>query len=175
VLAAESDLRPTRDVIEALAIEYECRVNPTWPMPDLLPMLAALRQRGIKLGIISNAQFFTPLLFEALTDRTLAQLGFDEALCVYSFDRLEAKPSTALYERAAARLRERENIQPAQTLYLGNDMLNDITPARQVGFRTALFAGDKRSLRLRSDDLRIAGIRPDRTITALASLPPLLS
>lgn len=172
VLAAGCDLHPPRDVLEALTIEYECRVNPTWPMPDLLPTLEALRAAGLKLGIVSNAQFFTPLLFDAFLGQSLSQLGFDPDLRIYSFELLEAKPSTALYQLAAARLRERENIQPHQTLYLGNDMLNDIAPAQQVGFRTALFAGDRRSLRLRPGDQRVAGIRPDMTLTALASLRP---
>ncbi len=37
---------------------------------------------------------------------------------------------------------------PEQVLYVGNDMLKDIVPANSVGFKTGLFAGDQRSLRL---------------------------
>jgi len=49
-------------------------------------------------------------------------------------------------------------------------MLNDIYPAQKVGFQTALFAGDKRSLRLRNDDPRCKNLKPDLVITDLIQL-----
>jgi len=48
-----------------LAVEYECRVNPVWPMPAALETIETLRARGFRLGIVSNAQFYTPLIIEA--------------------------------------------------------------------------------------------------------------
>jgi putative hydrolase of the HAD superfamily len=59
---------------------------------------------------------------------------------------------------------------PDQVLYVGNDMRNDICPAAATGFHTALFAGDKRSLRLREDDRKCARTRPDIIITDLMQL-----
>ncbi|MEE9496863.1 MAG: hypothetical protein V3V39_10085, partial [Desulfobacterales bacterium] len=50
------------------AIEYELIVNPVYPMPHLESLLAACRQQNLAMGIISNAQFFTPLLFEWFLD-----------------------------------------------------------------------------------------------------------
>ncbi|MBI1372745.1 MAG: HAD family hydrolase [Phycisphaera sp.] len=153
-------------VVEALAIEYECRVNPVWPMPGLIAALASVREAGLMLGIVSNAQFFTPLLFDALLDASVESLGFDEALCVWSYAMLEAKPSTALYERLIATLGER-GVEPSQVLYVGNDVRNDIRPAAAVGLRTVLFAGDRRSLRLRADDPTCADVKPDAVVTSL--------
>jgi len=49
-------------------------------------------------------------------------------------------------------------------------MLNDILPAQRIGFKTALFAGDKRSLRLRPDDARCEDIVPDIIVTDLLQL-----
>ena len=46
-------------------------------------------------------------------------------------------------------------------------MLNDILPAAQVGFRTALCAADQRSLRLREDDSRVSQTVPDIVVTNL--------
>ena len=60
-------------------------------------------------------------------------------------------------------------------LYLGNDMLNDIWAAAQVGFRTALFAGDARSLRLREDREEIGDISPNAVITELKQLDTALA
>ena len=49
-------------------------------------------------------------------------------------------------------------------------MLNDIFPAQKVGFKTALFAGDQRSLRLRADDPRCRELTPDLVVTDLGQL-----
>ncbi len=165
----------SEDQIDSLAVAYECRVNPVWPMPDAAATLRALRERGIALGIVSNAQFFTPLLFEALLDGSLEEHGFAPDLCIYSFEMLEAKPSAALHEKAATALWARHGLAPQHALYLGNDMLNDILPASRAGFNTALFAGDRRSLRLRKDDARCADVQPTVTLTRLAQLPDLIA
>jgi len=49
-------------------------------------------------------------------------------------------------------------------------MLNDIQPSGELGFRTALFAGDERSLRLREGDRRVENVSPDLIITDLRVL-----
>ncbi|MEQ8836286.1 MAG: HAD family hydrolase, partial [Lacipirellulaceae bacterium] len=57
--------------LEQLATEFEVRTNPVWPMPGLVDCLGNLRDSGRVLGIISNAQFFTPAVFPALAGETL--------------------------------------------------------------------------------------------------------
>ena len=49
-------------------------------------------------------------------------------------------------------------------------MRNDILPAACAGFKTALFAGDRRSLRLRASDARCAKLSPDLIVTDLRQL-----
>lgn len=156
--------------LERLSVEYEVRTNPVWPMPGLLDCFQACRTKGMVLGIISNAQFFTPALFDSLLGSSLDDLGFDPELRYYSYAHRHAKPGTVLYEEAAQILKSR-GISATQTLYLGNDMRNDIYPAQKVGFQTALFAGDARSLRLRQEDPQISSIHPDLKILSLSDLP----
>ena len=55
-------------------------------------------------------------------------------------------------------------------LYIGNDMLNDVAPAQKVGFKTALFAGDARSLRLRRNHPQCKNLSADIVITDLMQL-----
>lgn len=153
----------------ALALEYEMRTNPTWPMPGVSDCLRRLVERGLRLGLISNAQFFTQQLFPALLDRPAEALGFESSLQFYSYQWGRAKPSLFLYKRAVEAL-SRIGVDAHDVLYVGNDMLNDVTPARNVGFRTALFAGDARSWRPRRGDPRVAGIEPDLVITELSQL-----
>jgi len=156
--------------LRRLAVEYEARVNPSWPMPGVAQSLQQLHAADCRLGIVSNAQFFTPLLIEAALGRSLEELGFLPPLCVYSFVHRQAKPDTYLYLQAQQALEE-IGIAPRQVLYVGNDMLNDVLPAGRVGFRTGLFAGDGRSLRMRHGDARVAGIEPDVIFTHLDQIP----
>lgn len=161
--------RAARADCERLAVAYEARVNPCWPMPRAGQCLARLRRLGLRLGIISNAQFYTLELLPLALGRSLDDLGFEPDLQYYSFRCGHAKPSRTLFDRAVERLAGR-GIEPGETLYVGNDMLNDILPAHEVGFCTAWFAGDRRSMRRREGDPRVAGIEPDVVVTDLADL-----
>lgn len=156
--------------IEKLATGFECRVNPVWPMPGLENLLAILSSRNIPCGIVSNAQFFTPLMFEAFLERPLSELGIDPELSTWSFELRRAKPDVALFRNSLTNLAGKHEIKPGQTLYLGNDMLNDVIGAQKAGCQTALFAGDKRSLRLREDHVACREITPDYLVTDLSQL-----
>ena len=155
--------------VRQFAIEYELIVNPVYPMPNLEKMLAACRQQNLAMGIISNAQFFTPLLFEWFLGDRMENLGFDPELIFLSYRSGCAKPSETLFKMAAAAI-EAKGLDTAAALFVGNDMLNDIYPAHQLGFQTALFAGDARSLRLRTDDPRCANLSADLILTDLGQL-----
>ncbi len=159
--------------IKNFAIEYEWLVNPVYPMPGLSTMLGKLKQMDMHLGIVSNAQFYTPLLFEWLLGSDMADLGFEQDLIFFSYDHGCAKPSQALFNRALESL-ESKKISPARALYVGNDMLNDIYPAAMCGMNTALFAGDARSLRLREDHPDCQGLSADLVITDLRQIPVLI-
>ena len=166
---ASDSIEPAKQQIDRLSVQWECRVNPVWPMPGLQQCLPGLRDRDCSLGIVSNAQWFTPELFPALCNASLEELGFRSELVVFSWKHRQAKPGVYLFERAVDGLAG-IGITAEQTLFVGNDMLNDIQVAAQVGLRTALFAGDQRSLRLREGDDRVAGVVPDLVITELTQI-----
>jgi len=155
-------------VCRRFALAFELLCNPVFPMPGLTRLMEKGRA-SLPMGIISNAQFYTPLLFRKFFDASLEDLGFSRDLTIFSFELECAKPSDYLFRVAKRRLNRRA-IDPEKTLYVGNDMLNDILPAARAGFKTALFAGDRRSLRLRKDDARCRGLKPDMVITELEQL-----
>jgi putative hydrolase of the HAD superfamily len=161
--------RPPGFSVTDFAIDYELMANPVYPMPRLGRVLEEIAVRRIPMGIVSNAQFFTPLLFEWFLGSPLDRLGFDENLLFFSYRHGVAKPSTALFTMAAENL-ERRGIPKKSVLYLGNDMLNDMLPAVRSGFASALFAGDARSLRLREDHPECRDLATDMVITDLAQL-----
>ncbi len=177
VLARESLVEKNRQThaIERLSIEYECGVNPVWPMPGLGRALKALAESGIKIGIVSNAQFYTPLILEALPGTGWRQGRFDTDLTVWSFELSQAKPSSRLVRQSLRALRRKHGITPQQTLMVGNDMLNDLLPAARAGCKTALFAGDTASLRLRQNTPACVRLQPDLIVKSLGQIVPCLT
>lgn len=160
---------PTRSLVR-LAAEYEARANPTWPMPGAAELLSRLNEEQRPMGIVSNAQVFTPSLVEDLLgDKSLAEGGFDLNLCVFSNRFRQAKPGPRLFDVLRAGL-ARRGIAPHEAIYVGNDMLNDVWAASQAGMKTAWFAGDARSCRQRQDDPRCRSLRPDVVLTNLMQL-----
>jgi putative hydrolase of the HAD superfamily len=166
---AEYSKEPDPGAALELALRYEMAVNPVYPTEGARETIETLRDQGFRLGLISNAQFYTPLLFEAFFGAPPEQLGFDPELLVYSYTLGEAKPSPALFAPALRRLAAL-NQGPETCLYVGNDMLNDIFAAAVSGFRTLLFAGDRRSLRLREDNKLCGATRPDGVIRRLRDI-----
>ncbi|MBU0993650.1 MAG: HAD family hydrolase [Proteobacteria bacterium] len=159
------DIRMARE----FAVFFEVMANPVYPMPNLEMALAEIKKRKIQMGIISNAQFYTPFLFDWFLDSPMNTLGFHKDLLFWSYREGVAKPSPHLFERAADTLLKMD-ISPETVLYIGNDMRNDILPARLKGFKTALFAGDNRSLRLRKELPELKNIRPDIVMTDLSQI-----
>lgn len=153
---------------------FEFLSNKVHPMPGLQETIAALHKRDIPLGIVSNAQFYTPVLMNYFLNEKISMKervkGFDRELTVFSYKFGKGKPDHTLYEELVPTLKWKFGIIPSEVLFVGNDMLKDIYASSQVGFKTVLFAGDKRSLRLRTDDARTENLKPDHIITELQQI-----
>ena len=155
--------------VKNFAMEYELIVNPVYPMPGLEDLISACKTRKMPLGIISNAQFYTVYVLQRFLEATLEKRGLDHRLLFFSWQEGHAKPSTFMFNRAKAVLFGM-GIPAASVLFVGNDMRNDVLPASSVGFKTALFAGDRRSLRPRESDGRCSDLSPDLIVTDLRQL-----
>jgi len=152
-------------MVERFAVCYEMAANPVWPMPGAAALLSRLRDR-LPIGIVSNAQFFTPLLFPGLLGLTIGELGFQPDLVSFSYEQRIAKPDTHLLDRPLAALAD-QGIDSSQVVYVGNDMLNDVATAAATGCMTILFAGDRRSLRLRDNHAAVGSLAPDSVVQTL--------
>jgi len=152
-------------------VEQELAVHPAWLMPGCRKLLRSLSRRGIALGIVSNAQFFSPLFLRALAGKDLEDLGFSSSLCVYSFELGVAKPDQALFIDAAERLR-RLGLRARDALMVGNDYGNDVSPAARAGLMTVYAALDRRSAVPTARDGNRP--RPDAVIRRLQTLEGLV-
>ncbi|MFT3991268.1 MAG: HAD family hydrolase [Luteolibacter sp.] len=143
-----------------LVLVIEAAWHPATLMPFAAKTLRSLATNGLPLGIISNAQINSlPSL------GPLAEL-FTPDLSIFSYQHRIAKPAPALFQLTADRLAAR-GISPTETLYIGNDPLQDIQPAAAIGFKTALFTGHP-------DSLRPGTCEPDFRITSLDQLAEII-
>jgi putative hydrolase of the HAD superfamily len=167
----ESDIRYLTFVFELLS-------NHVYPMPGMKEVVTVLDKMGKIMGIVSNSQFYTPMIMnyflgnDELDSEEIKP--FDPDLTVYSFKLQRAKPDISLFNQVIPVLKEKHGLEPADALFIGNDMYNDIYPAAEAGFQTALFAGDRRSLRWREEKEEVKGIRADFIITELVQLLEIL-
>ena len=123
--------------------------------PDVLAVLRDLRSDGYRMGLVSNVSLMPHLL-----QADLARLGFDELLdaTVFSSEIGVRKPDPRIFREALARLRT----EPAETVFVGDRLLDDVTGAQSVGMR----AVQTIQYRVEED----VAIRADATIDHLRSL-----
>lgn len=161
--------------IRIFSFLFELMSNKIYPMPHMKEVLSRLKTMGCPLGIVSNAQFYTPVIMNFLLNNEITDkefiYPFEPELTFYSYKYGISKPDTALFHKLRNNLRNEYGINPEETLYIGNDMYNDIYPASTTGFQTALFAGDQRSLRLREEIPLIRDVKPNVVIKDLIRLP----
>lgn len=165
--------------LECFTFVFEVLSNPIYPMPGMSELVLELKKTGIPLGIISNAQFYTPVIMNFFLHHILTDSEtippFDPDLTVFSYKLMRAKPDMQLFNKVKTAIREKYELQPSQVLFVGNDMFRDVYPAIQAGFKTALFAGDERSLRLRTDKKEVNKLYPDYIITDLLQILKILA
>jgi putative hydrolase of the HAD superfamily len=118
--------------------------------PGVVDTIDGLKKRNIIAGLLSNAQFYTPIdLTLLIRDQSGGKFDdlielFDPDLTFFSYEYRVAKPNRLFFRRLYDALYE-FHILPQQTVYIGNDLSIDIAPAQEAGMKTALFAGDRRS------------------------------
>ncbi len=132
---------------------------------------AALKQvksRGLVQGLISDAQVFTTTQLQrglaAQDPAAKVDALFDKDARALSCEVGAKKPSERLFKHALAAL-EKHGIEPQHVLHVGSRIDKDVQPAKKLGMRTALFAGDKASLGATAEQLKDPASRPDVLLT----------
>ncbi len=168
-----------KENIVEIAMAFELLSNQVYPMPHMKETLDGLSEADIPLGIVSNAQFYTPVIMNFFITGELVMgeeiSGFDPELTVFSYIKSIAKPDPKMFHRILEVSEQKYNAAAEEILFVGNDMHKDVWAANNAGIKTALFAGDKRSLRLHQSKPEVQVTRPDFIITDLIQLLDILS
>jgi putative hydrolase of the HAD superfamily len=132
----------------------------TWrPKAEAAQTLASLRQRGYRLGIISNS------LSSLDIPCFLQKHGWEKYFETVSLSAISGlrKPAPEPFLEAARALR----LTPIQCAYVGNRLLKDIYGCRKAGFGLAIMIVDPAS---RPDEGAELSIQPDLAICSLVEL-----
>lgn len=129
-------------------------------------------------GLLADGQAFTSLQLKKCLHEQNPDCYFD--LCIPPYARVlsysvrSKKPSDRLYKEMVARL-SKSGISPDETLHIGNDLANDLGPARKHGFLTCLYTGDSSSLKASPEMIADKALRPDVMITELSQVIEMLA
>jgi FMN phosphatase YigB (HAD superfamily) len=138
--------------------------------PGAAAALQALAARGVTQGLIADGQCFTIVHLQRGLRGQLPALDpdavLDPALRAWSCEVGARKPSERLFRPVLAGLAKR-GLSPDQVLHVGASIPLDVIPARRLGLRTGLFAGDRAALSATNAQLRLPASRPDLLITDL--------
>jgi putative hydrolase of the HAD superfamily len=120
---------------------YECAVEMTraWEhahnfqlFEDVLPALAVLRARGLKVGLVSNTG--------RNLDDFVAHHGLDVDAAVSSGAHGKTKPHPTIFQAALERL----GVEPSDAVMVGDSIEDDIEGANAVGMRGILLDRENR-------------------------------
>ncbi len=143
-----------QDELDTFIFEHAQLVRTLRIMPGCCDFLRQCAQRGILLGIASNAQAYTLREMRlALNESDLDASIFQPNLTFWSFEHGFSKPDPHVFQILRARLKNR-HIESSETLMVGDREDNDLSPARAAGWKTWQFSdasddptrGDWRSL-----------------------------
>ncbi|MCP4711652.1 MAG: HAD hydrolase-like protein [Planctomycetes bacterium] len=154
------------DTAYRMAYFFDASLQRNFLYEGVEKVLSDLKEAGIKQGVISNAQFYTPIQMRRLLrkqlDREDLELDefFDEPLMLFSYELGFSKPNPGAFIRAIDIL-GRQGIRAEEILYVGNDMLNDVWGAMQHGMKTVLFAVDRAQTVWRREDARCRDLSAD--------------
>jgi FMN phosphatase YigB (HAD superfamily) len=130
-------------------------------------------EAGLKQGLLADGQCFTRVQLQrglAAQDKEIDEDKLlDKDLTALSYEIRGRKPSERLFRHAVNALNQ-QGIAPNQVLHVGSRIQNDLVPARRLGMRTALFAGDRTSLQATAEQLKEPASRPDVLLTELSQI-----
>ena len=130
---ASAGVEPVGDAHAAAMRAYEAAWEPhTWTDPEAAPTLRALRERGLKVGLLSNT-LWSRDHHERILDRDGVLALFDGS--VFSSEIGWTKPHPEAFAAAVAAVGLSD---PTRVVFVGDRPFDDIHGARSVGMRTVL-------------------------------------
>jgi hypothetical protein len=140
---------------------------------NALVALEHVRKADLEQGLVGDGQCFT--LVQLARDlplqgdfSELARLFTKGCICL-SFQYGVRQPAATLFEACLGRL-GKLGIAPGEVLHVAPRLKDELAPAKKLGIRTALYAGDAASLDATPAEVNDPALRPDRILTDLRQI-----
>jgi FMN phosphatase YigB (HAD superfamily) len=161
---------PMSDYCKKIAYFFHASLQGTACHAGAATALEHVHQAGLKQVLLADAQCFSFVQLQRGLRQQHCPTPMDQLLTrsasALSCEVGGRKPSERLFKHALSQL----GLQPAQVLHVGSSIPRDLAPAKKLGMRTALFAGNKDSLDATKDQLRDGATRPDAMLTELGQI-----
>jgi hypothetical protein len=156
-----------------VAFFFHASLQGTCCYPGAAAALHAVARAGLAQGFLADGQSFTAVQLQRGLAAQEPRIDLDEAvpsdLRTFSFEVRGRKPSERLFRHSLQQLAKR-GISPDQVLHVGSRVTQDVIPARRLGMKTALFAGDRASLQATAEQLKEGIGRPDVLLSELSQI-----
>jgi FMN phosphatase YigB (HAD superfamily) len=150
---------------EAAYLAYRTFWEPaTFTDPDVVPLMAALRERGLRTGVLSSTAWPGDW-HEEILRRDGALDSFDA--CVWTSSLAWTKPNAAAFTAAMAAVGATD---PSRCVYVGDRMYDDVHGAKSVGMRAVFVPHSE----IPADQLVAVDVAPDAVVHRLADLVPII-
>jgi putative hydrolase of the HAD superfamily len=160
VLSQTLGLTVPADVIRHIvALDHSAYSRTITVRQETMSVLRSLRDRGLRLGLVSNVALLPDLMRQDLDALGILEL-LDAA--VFSSELRTRKPDPRVFDACLGEL----GVIAERAVFVGDRLLDDIAGAQSVG----MLAVQTREFR-REDD---PSVRPDAVVGTLSELPPLL-
>ncbi len=155
-----------------VAYFFHASLQGTGCYPGAATALRHVANLGLPQGLHADAQCFTMVqLQRGLTAQE--PVALDEVLApelrALSYELRGRKPSERLLRHSLQQLGKR-GVAPDEVLHVGSRIVQDLVPAKRLGMKTALFAGDRASLQASGEQIKEPPSRPDVLLTELTQI-----
>lgn len=153
-----------------IAYFFHASLQATAAQPGAAEALTLVADAGRGAGLLADAQCFTTVQLGRGLKTQDGAIDLDNlfppASRSLSFEVKARKPSDTLFRHALQQMAAR-GMRPENILHVGSRLARDIVPAKRLGMKTALYAGDKAALEASPEALKDPAQRPDALLMEL--------
>ena len=152
-------------IAEELSFRYDYDRTRVLRRPHLKQTIDALRDMGIRMGLISN------IISTSVAPHFLAEYGIEDAMecVVLSSVTGIRKPDPEIFRVAERAM----NLKPEQLAYVGDTLSRDVRSVRNAGWRCMIQIRNP-AIAHRDRGLENSGLVPDYLIDDLAEIPAII-
>lgn len=152
---------PPQLIRRIVMMEHRAMASRMTVPQDSLTVLAELRHRDLRIGLVSNAHFLPEMMREDIERFGVANFVDDAA---FSSEVGLRKPHPDIFNKVLTAI----GVAPREALFVGDRVADDIAGAQAIGMRSVL------TTEYRQEVPGSGGIVPDYVITSLKELLPIV-